>query len=219
MAQQDDLTDFSSENAYRLLVQGVTDYAIYLLRPDGVVANWNAGAQRFKGYSAVEIVGKHFSTFYAAGDRAEGLPQRGLDTALREGRFEGEGWRIRKNGSRFWAHVVIDPIYQENGELLGYAKITRDCTEQRRLQMEQQETERRFRLLVEGVTDYAIYMLNPDGSVANWNAGAQRAKGYIEGEVVGRHFSMFYTERDRIAGLPQRGLDTALREGRFEAQG
>ncbi|MFJ3058693.1 putative bifunctional diguanylate cyclase/phosphodiesterase [Herbaspirillum sp. NPDC087042] len=219
MTQQDDLNEFSSENAYRLLVQGVTDYAIYLLRADGVVANWNAGAQRFKGYTAEEIVGRHFSTFYSPAERAEGLPQRGLDTALREGRFEGEGWRIRKDGSRFWAHVVIDPIYKENGELIGFAKITRDCTEQRRMEEARRDTENRFRLLVEGITDYALYMLNPDGTVANWNAGAQRAKGYLEKEIVGQHFSVFYQEQDRLAGLPTTNLEIALREGRFEDEG
>ena len=219
MNPQDDLNEFSSENAYRLLVQGVTDYAIYLLRPDGVVANWNAGAQRFKGYTAEEIVGRHFSTFYSPAERAAGLPQRGLDTALREGRFEGEGWRIRKDGSRFWAHVVIDPVYKENGALIGFAKITRDCTEQRRAEEARRDTENRFRLLVEGITDYALYMLNPDGTVANWNAGAQRAKGYLEKEIVGRHFSVFYQEQERLAGLPTTNLEIALREGRFEDEG
>ncbi|WDZ95176.1 EAL domain-containing protein [Herbaspirillum sp. WKF16] len=217
--QQDDLTEYSSETAYRLLVQGVTDYAIYLLRPDGVVANWNAGAERFKGYAAGDIVGRHFSTFYAPDERAAGLPQRGLEIARREGRFEAEGWRIRKDGSRFWAHVVIDPIYRDNGELLGFAKITRDCTEQRRMRDALHDTENRFRLLVEGITDYAIYMLNPDGTVANWNAGAQRAKGYLDSEVVGRHFSLFYGEDDRAAGLPHKNLDIALREGKFEDEG
>ncbi|MBP0597580.1 EAL domain-containing protein [Herbaspirillum sp. LeCh32-8] len=219
MAQQDDLTEYSSEATYKLLVQGVTDYAIYLLRPDGVVANWNAGAQRFKGYAADDIIGRHFSTFYAAAERDAGLPQRGLETALREGRFEGEGWRIRKDGSRFWAHVVIDPIYRDNGELLGYAKITRDCTEQMNMKEALRDTENRFRLLVEGITDYAIYMLNPDGTVANWNAGAQRAKGYLDSEVVGRHFSLFYGEDDKAAGLPAKNLAIALNEGKFEDEG
>lgn len=216
---QRELIDFSSENVYRLLVQGVTDYAIYLLRPDGVVANWNAGAQRFKGYTAQEIVGQHFSLFYSPAERAEGLPQRGLDTALREGRFEGQGWRIRKDGSRFWAHVVIDPIYRDDGSLMGFAKITRDCTEQRQLEEQRRETEDRFRLLVAGITDYAIYMLHPDGTVANWNAGAQRAKGYLAQEIVGQHFAVFYPEADRLAGTPMSNLQIALREGKFEDEG
>ncbi|KAF1044122.1 MAG: putative signaling protein [Herbaspirillum frisingense] len=126
---------------------------------------------------------------------------------------------MRKDGSLFWAHVIIDPIYQDDGMLIGYAKITRDCTEQRRIEEARRETENRFRLLVEGITDYAIYMLNPDGSVANWNAGAERAKGYREEEVVGKHFSLFYGADDRAAGLPRKNLDIALREGKFEDEG
>ncbi|WP_413457601.1 putative bifunctional diguanylate cyclase/phosphodiesterase [Herbaspirillum huttiense] len=130
MSQQDDLTEYSSANAYRLLVQRIKDYAIYLLRPDGVVASWNAGARRFKGYTDEEIIGQHYSVFYEVPDRLAGLPETNLAIALREGKFEDEGWRVRKDGSRFWAHVVIDPIYQEDGTLLGFAKITRDRTEQ-----------------------------------------------------------------------------------------
>lgn len=130
MSQQDDLTEYSSANAYRLLVQRIKDYAIYLLRPDGVVASWNAGARRFKGYADEEIIGQHYSVFYEVADRLAGLPETNLAIALREGKFEDEGWRVRKDGSRFWAHVVIDPIYREDGSLLGFAKITRDRTEQ-----------------------------------------------------------------------------------------
>ncbi|WP_342151754.1 EAL domain-containing protein [Methylorubrum sp. SB2] len=207
-----------SDAMYRLLVQGVTDYAIYMLSPDGTVANWNAGAQRAKGYSAEEIVGRHFSCFYTPEDRAAGLPERGLATARWDGGFETQGWRLRKDGSRFWAHVVIDPIY-DDGHLVGYAKVTRDWTDLQLMMDASREHERRFRLLVQGVTDYAIYMLAPDGTVANWNAGAQRAKGYTAEEIVGRHFACFYTPEDRAAGLPERGLATARADGRFEAEG
>ncbi|MDQ2147560.1 EAL domain-containing protein [Alcaligenaceae bacterium A4P071] len=204
---------------YRLLVESVVDYAIYMLLPDGTVANWNAGAQRAKGYTRDEIVGKHFSCFYGPEDRALGVPQRGLKTATDTGRFEAEGWRYRKDGTAFWAHVVIDAVKDAAGTLIGFAKITRDCTEQRRRQAEQMEEERKFRLLVQGVTDYAIYMLDPSGCIVNWNAGAQRAKGYLEHEIVGRHFSCFYGEEDRRAGLPEAGLETARSTGRFAGEG
>ncbi|KRB60030.1 diguanylate cyclase [Rhizobium sp. Root708] len=120
----------AGEKSFRLLVQGVTDYAIYMLDREGRVANWNAGAQRAKGYLASEIVGKHVSEFYPHEDRVAGLPERGLETALRDGKFESEGWRLRKDGSRFWAHVVIDAIYDEQKGHIGFAKITRDRTEQ-----------------------------------------------------------------------------------------
>jgi len=203
---------------YRRLVHAINDYAIYMLDPEGRVASWNAGAQRFKGYTADEIVGRHFSTFYTEQDRASGEPLRALATALSEGKFEKEGWRLRKDGTRFWAHVVIDPLYEE-GRLIGFAKITRDRTEQREVEHEARESERRFRVLVEGIADYAIYMLDPEGRVTNWNAGAQRFKGYTADEIVGRHFSTFYTEEDRASGEPLRALAAALSEGKFEKEG
>jgi len=204
---------------YRRLVESITDYAICMLDPQGRVSSWNAGAQRFKCYAAAEIVGAHFSRFYTDEDRAQGLPARALATALDEGKFEGEGWRVRRDGSRFWAHVVIDTIRGEQGELLGYAEITRDLSERRAADEALKRTQEQFRLLVQGVTDYAIYMLDTEGRVSSWNAGAQRIKGYREDEVLGQHFGRFYREEDRAAGLPQRALRRAEAEGRFEGEG
>jgi len=209
----------SSDLMYRQLIQSVVDYAIYMLTPQGIVANWNPGAERAKGYTADEIVGQHFSAFYTQQDIAAGLPDRNLQVAGTTGRFEDQGWRLRKDGTSFWAHVVIDAIWGDEGELLGFAKITRDCTEQRQAQLAQREQERRFRLLVQGVTDYAIYMLDLQGHVVNWNVGAQRTKGYKAEEIIGQHFSVFYTPQDRAKGLPQAGLETARRYGRFAAEG
>jgi PAS domain S-box-containing protein len=202
-----------------MLVEGISDYAIYMLDPTGVVTTWNPGAERFKGYTADEILGEHFSRFYTEEDRKTGLPARALRTAEREGRFEHEGWRVRKDGSLMWAHVVIDSIRDRSGTLVGFAKVTRDITQRKENQEALRLSEERFRLLVQGVTDYAIYMLDPEGRIANWNTGAQRFKGYTEDEVIGEHFSRFYTEEDRARGLPQRGLETAIREGRFENEG
>jgi PAS domain S-box-containing protein len=195
------------------------DYAIFMLDPEGIVTTWNAGAQRLKGYAEHEIIGRHFSEFYTEEDRASGLPWRALDIAAREGRFEQEGWRVRKDGSWMWAHVVMDPIRAEDGTFLGYAKITRDITERHRAEEDLRRSEQRFRLLVQGVHDYAIYMLDPLGHVTNWNPGAERFKGYTEAEVVGEHFSRFYTPEDRENGLPARALETAAREGRFATEG
>jgi PAS domain S-box-containing protein len=203
----------------RLFISSVTDYAIYMLSPEGKVVSWNAGAERFKGYKAEEIIGQHFSRFYSPEDQADGLPARALRTARESGKFEAEGWRMRKDGSRFWASVVIDPVRDERGELVGFAKITRDITEKRAAQEALRESEQRFRMLVQGVTDYAIYMLSPAGEITNWNAGARRIKGYEHEEVVGTHFSRFYTEKDRAAGLPARALQQASDQGRFEAEG
>ncbi|MGN6570658.1 MAG: PAS domain S-box protein [Pseudolabrys sp.] len=209
----------ADESRYRLLIEAVTDYAIYMLDPGGIVTSWNPGAQRFKGYAPHEIIGQHFSRFYTDEDRATGLPARALETARNEGKFEHEGWRVRKDGTRFWAYVVIDPIRTPAGEIVGFAKITRDLTERRAAEEALRRSQEQFRLLVQGVTDYAIYMLDKDGRVTNWNLGAQRIKGYAPHEIIGRHFSAFYTEEDRAAGMPQHALATALKDGRFEKEG
>jgi PAS domain S-box-containing protein len=196
----------------------VVDYAIYILDPEGRVSSWNPGAERIKGYTAEEIIGENFSHFYTPEDREAGLPQQVLKRALDEGRFAAEGWRVRKDGSRFWAMVVVDPI-REGDKVVGFAKVTRDMTEHREATLAALETERRFRLLVQGVTDYAIFMLDPEGTVTNWNTGAQHIKGYTADEIVGQHFSRFYTPEDREAGVPWKALQTAEREGRFAAEG
>jgi PAS domain S-box-containing protein len=209
----------TEEGRYRLLVEAITDYAIYMLDIDGVVTSWNAGARRFKGYEPTEIIGSHFSRFYSEEDRRSGLPARALEIAASEGKFEGEGWRIRKDGTRFWASVVIDPIRSSTGELVGYAKITRDLTERRKAELELRQSQEQFRLLVQGVTDYAIYMLDPDGRITSWNKGAERIKGYFPTEIMGAHFSRFYTPEDRDAGEPQRALQTALTAGRYVKEG
>jgi PAS domain S-box-containing protein len=211
--------ELTEEQRFQYLIFGISDYAIYMLDVGGHVSSWNTGAQRFKGYVAPEILGQHFSQFYTPEDRATQLPARALATALAEGKYEAEGWRMRKDGTRFWASVVIDPIYDEHGTLLGYAKITRDITAKREAEQALRASEERFRLLVQGVTDYAIYMLSPQGEVSNWNVGAERIKGYMADEIVGQHFSRFYTEEERTGGMPARALATAAREGRYEAEG
>lgn len=130
MENEDRLSaSLTDEGRYRLLVEAITDYAIYMLDPSGVITSWNPGAQRFKGYEATEIIGQHFSRFYTEEDRADGLPWRALQVAATEGKFEAEGWRVRKDGSRFWAYVIIDPIWGPDRTVLGYAKVTRDLTE------------------------------------------------------------------------------------------
>jgi PAS domain S-box-containing protein len=218
-SQSGSATEPTDEQRFRLLVQSVTDYAIYMLDPSGIVASWNPGAERFKGYTEAEIIGQHFSRFYTEEDRQTRLPHRALATAASEGRFEQEGWRVRKDGTRMWAHVIIEPIRDPSGTLVGFAKITRDISAQKAAREALRQSEERFRLLVQGVTDYAIFMLDPDGVVTNWNSGAARIKGYTEAEIVGQHFSRFYSEEDRAAGVPVRALETARREGRFDAEG
>ena len=208
-----------SADRYRLLVDAITDYAIYMLDPQGTIVSWNAGASRFKGYAASEVLGTHFSRFYREVDRDKGLPCRALKHAAEEGRFEGEGWRVRKDGSEFWAHVIIDPIRDDDGDLIGFAKITRDLTERKEVEEQLRKSEQQFRLLVQGVTDYAIYMMDAEGRVSSWNAGAERIKGYRPGEIIGQHFSRFFPEQDRLSGVPQQALETARRTGRYESEG
>ena len=209
----------TEEERYKLLIEAVTDYAIYMLDPNGVVVSWNPGAQRFKGYTAAEIIGSHFSRFYVEKDREAGVPARALETSAREGKFESEGWRVRKDGSRFWAHVVIDPVRSPDGELIGFAKITRDLSERRAAERKLRQKEEQFRLLVQSVTDYALYMLDPEGRVTSWNLGAERIKQYHAEEIIGEHFSRFYTAIDLQKGEPQQALEIARREGRFEKEG
>lgn len=203
----------------QLLLDAVVDYAIYMLDVDGRVISWNAGAERLKQYSLDEIFGQHFSKFYTEEDRAAGVPEIALGTAAETGRFHAEGWRVRKDGSRFWAMVVIDAIRKETGELVGFAKITRDITDQFAARHELSESDGRYRRLVESVVDYAIFQLDPTGHVATWNVGAERIKGYQPAEIIGRHFSAFYTEEDRAAGIPASALETARRRGQYHAEG
>lgn len=211
-------TTLGPEERYRLLVDAVEEYAIYMLDPDGFVVSWNSGAQRLKGYTEAEILGRHFSTFYTPEDVLAGAPTQTLTTAARKGRYETEGWRVCKDGRRFWAQVLVHPIRTE-GEIIGYAKVTRDLSERRNAEEALRRSEEQFRRLVQAVTDYAIYMLDPDGFITSWNTGAQRAKGYSPEEAIGTHFSRFYQPADRERGEPARALATAAAEGRFESEG
>ena len=204
-----------SEARFRLMVESVRDYAIFMLDIHGRVLTWNAGATRFKGYDAAEIIGQHFSKFYPAEARARRLPEHELEVAQRDGAFEDEGWRVRKDGSLFWANVVITAVRDEQGQLLGFAKVTRDLTLRRQHEEQLRQSEERFRLLVEGVSDYAIFMLDVNGNVATWNMGAQRIKGYAANEITGRHFSVFYPHDAVESGWPAYELQVAMEKGRF----
>jgi PAS domain S-box-containing protein len=186
---------------------------------DGKVLSWNSGASRLKGYTPEEIIGGSFESFYTPEDRAAGTPKRALAIARETGRFNGEGWRVRKDGSRFWALVVIDAVRDDTGKLIGFAKVTRDITERQEAQEQKLEGERRYRRLVEAVIDYAIFQLDEGGLVTTWNAGASRIKGYEPDEIIGRHFREFYTPEDRAAGVPEHALETAAKSGRYEAEG
>ena len=205
-------TSGASEELLRLLVESVRDYAIFMLDPEGRIVTWNPGAERLKGWPADEVIGKHFSTFYTAEDREQGRPEHELGIAATVGTYREEGLRVRKDGSTFWADVVITAMRDDTGTLRGFAKVTRDVSETR-------AAEERFRLLVESVQDYAIFMLDPNGTIVSWNIGAQRLKGYTSDEIIGQHFSIFYNEEDRNDGKPARELVIARAEGKYEEEG
>ena len=214
-----DMTAIPKPELYKLMADRVLDYAIFLLDLEGKVCSWNAGAEAIKQYSAREIMGRHFSVFYTPADIARDWPNQELKRAMMEGRFEDEGWRVKKDGSRFWANVVITALRDDRGVLQAYSKITRDLTQRKKYEETLRQSEERFRLLVEGVQDYAIYMLDSLGTVTSWNAGARRIKGYDAAEVIGKHFSRFYTPDDVEAGKPWTELAIAREQGRAEDEG
>lgn len=204
---------------YRLMVEAVTDYAIFLLDPNGTVLSWNAGARQMKGYEAHEVIGRHVSIFYPPDLLERKWPEHELRVAREMGRFEDEGWRLRKDGTRFWASIIITRLGEPGGEPRGFSKITRDLSERRRQEDLLRLSEERFRLLVEGVQDYAIFMLDPDGHIVSWNLGAQKNKGYTAAEIIGKHFSVFYPPEVTATGWPDKELELAIRDGRLEDEG
>lgn len=208
-----------ADDPIRLLVDSVTDYAIFLLDTDGRVASWNAGAQRIKGYRAGEIIGQSFERFYPPEKVAEGWPREELRRAQESGRLEDEGWRIRKDGSHFWASVVITALRNTQGQLQGFAKVTRDLTERREQEEALRRSEEQLRLLVEAVKDYALIMLDSGGHVLTWNAGAEAIMGYTTNEVLLRHVQMFTDPAEAAAGEVAHELELALTEGRVEIEG
>ena len=215
-----EVTGFEADaDRIHLLLDAVTEYAIYMLNPDGLVTSWNAGAEHLKGYGPAEIIGQPYERFFTREDQQRNVPAQILATAKEAGRHESEGWRVRKDGVRFWASAILHKVQDKAGRHIGFVQVTRDITQRKATQDALLESERRFRILVQGVTDYAICMIDPSGIVINWNTGAERIKGYTADEIIGQHISRFYSREDRAAGLPARGLATAAREGRYETEG
>jgi PAS domain S-box-containing protein len=209
----------ASSDPFRLLVEGVKDYAIFMLDPGGTVSSWNPGAQNIKGYHADEILRRHHSCFYLAEDVAAGHPARDLKIALEQGRYEEEGQRQRKDGSTFWAIVTLTHLLDAAGQHVGFANVTRDITERRAAEDQLRASRERFRLLVEGVKDYAIFMLDPDGNVLTWNSGAEHITGYSAEETIGKNHAFYYPDEDVAAGKPQRELQHAALHGRLDDEG
>ncbi|MEO5976197.1 MAG: PAS domain S-box protein, partial [Chryseolinea sp.] len=218
---------------YHKMVSEVQDYAIILLDTDGKVLDWNKGAEKLKGYTSSEIVGKNFRLFYPQEEREKNLPQSLLQEALNNDRASHEGYRIRKDGSRFWASVIITALHDNNGMAIGFSKVTKDLTDQKiaedRLAIFTQElqhknealrlSEERYHKMISEVKDYAILLLDGSGTIINWNAGAELIKGYKTSEIVGKNFTVFYTSEDIEKGLPQKLILEAEVKGRAATEG
>ncbi len=213
------LSGLPDNERLQLLIASLSEHAIYMLDTEGFITSWNSGAENVMGYRPEVVIGQDFARLFTDEDRSAGVPARILENAVSSGLWKSEGWRLRKDGNRFLASSVLYPVRDKAGSLIGFAEITRDITERAAAQEALLERERRFRLLVEGVADYAISMLDPNGVITNWNAGAERMEGYIADEIVGQHFSRFYTAEERRDGVPWRVLETSEREGRHEIRG
>jgi PAS domain S-box-containing protein len=217
--KQEEIELRQSEERYRLMVGAVKDYAIFMLDTKGHILTWNEGAKRNKGYTAQEIIGKHFSIFYTAPDLESKKPERELEIAVRTGKYEEEGWRVRKNGSLFWANVVITALFNESNQHIGFAKVTRDLSDKKEKEEQLKQSEERFRSLVEQVTDYGIFLMDEEGRIVSWNEGARRISGYEASEIIGKYFSIFYPDEDILNGKPAMEMKVARTEGKYEEEG
>jgi len=210
-----------SEERFRLLVESVTDYAIYMLDPEGRVVTWNAGAERLKGYTADEVLGQNYSIFFLPGDVESGVPSSELAAAARVGRYEVEAWRRRKDGSKFWALVTLTAIRGPQNELLGFTKVTRDMTMQKQTEELKKLNARleRYRVIVENLGDYLLCTLDTEGRIDSWSPGSQKQLGFTPEEILGRHYSISFPPAEIEAGVPQRELEEAARSGRYATEG
>ena len=223
----------SSEERYHQMIAEVEDYAIILLSKDGTIENWNKGAEKIKGYTEAEAVGKNFRMFYPEEDQRSGLPETLIQNAIVRGKSNHEGWRVRKDGTRFWGSISITALHDAKGNVLGFSKVTRDLTERRNGELKVQQfnedlskknellrrSEETYHRMVSEVEDYVIILLNPEGCIQNWNKGAEKIKGYSPKEIIGKHFSIFYSAQDREKGIPEKLLGQARTQGKALHEG
>lgn len=208
-----------SEERYRLMVEAIRDYSIFMLDPEGNVVTWNDGGTLIHGYAESEILGKHFSVFYSPADLVEEKPRKKLQLARENGSYREEGWRVKKDGSLFWASVVLTALFNDRNALIGYSKVTSDLTGRLKDEDVLRQSEALYRSLVEQVGDYGIFMLDTKGRIISWNEGARRIKGYAAEDVIGKYFSIFYPEEDILNGKPAWELKVARSSGKYEEEG
>lgn len=206
----------SNEDINALLVQGLQGCALLLVDVEGHILVANPAIESITGYTSQELQGVSYACFFPKVDQLSKVPFRAMARAVSKGYYEADGWLHRKDGSTLWANLSLSPVYDDDHDLYGYTVLIRDISEKLAAEHALFNSEQQFRILVQSVRDYAIYMLDLQGRVTNWNAGAALIKGYSAEEIIGRHYSTFYTEEDRQRGEPQRGLDTALRDNTFQ---
>jgi PAS domain S-box-containing protein len=206
-------------NLYQKMIEEIEDYAIIMLDKNGIIQDWNKGAEKIKLYAESEIVGKHFSVFYFPEDIENDLPKKLLNEAEYTGRAGHEGWRKRKDGTRFWGSITITAIHNKDQDVIGFCKVTRDLTDKKIADDNLRMSEERYHKMVSEVQDYAIILLDVDGVIENWNVGAKKIKGYTAEEIIGKKFEIFYPEKDRRDGLPARLLSIARETGRAAHEG
>ncbi|ACC70281.1 PAS/PAC sensor signal transduction histidine kinase [Paraburkholderia phymatum STM815] len=209
----------SGEHRYHFAIDIDGEFAVFTLDTHGQVETWNASAERITGYGAGEILGKPLSVLYPTVSAGVPVHSDILVRAATTGRAYDEGWHARKDGIRFWASVLVIAQQREQGDLAGFAAVTHDLSQRQLIEAKLRRSEQRLQAMIDSVEDYAIFMLSPTGEVTSWNTGAQRIEGYCAGEIIGRHFSVFYPPEARTAGLPERMLETASTQGRSEAEG
>lgn len=217
--KQIELQLLQSQEQYRLMVEAVRDYSIFMLDPEGHILTWNEGGTLIQGYIESEVLGRHFSMFYTADDLLDKKPERELEIARATGTYLEEGWHVKKGGSLFWASVVMTALFNEQNKFVGFSKVTRDLTDRLQSEAHLRNSEARYRSLVEQVADYGIFMLDTKGRIVSWNEGAKRIKGYTADEVIGKYFSIFYPEEDIVSGKPPRELRIAGATGKYEEEG
>lgn len=209
----------TNNELYKRMIEEIQDYAIILIDKNGLILNWNKGAEKIKLYSDVEILGKHFSIFYLQADLDSNLPEKLLTQARDTGRAAQEGWRKRKDGTKFWGSITITAIHDDDENVIGFCKVTRDLTDKKITEDSLRMSEERYHQMIAEVQDYAIILLSTEGIIENWNIGAEKIKGYYAREAVGKKFEIFYTEEDRKSGLPARLLSIAKNTGKATQEG
>lgn len=222
MSKSIDSSNKSTGQLYKYMVTNVIDYAIFALDLEGTILTWSRGSQFMHRATEHEVLGKKYGLFYQESDKNAGVAALDLKKAEETGSYTTQRWRMRQDGSRFWAHIKIDKMFDEKNTAVGYAVIVHDHTDKKEAEISRlalAKSDETFNLLVAAVKDYAIFLLSPEGNILTWNEGARRNKGYESYEIIGRHFSTFYSKESKESGHPQWELEQAKAKGQYDEEG